>query len=373
MNKIETDINNALLPYNLTDTEQNIIQSVIKELLGIDQKINEKVEKEKKDSQCFSFSLSEDFCNGTLEQRNKPDKSHVVPKNQLDAFKKDYKIIYKKSFKLFDQLSLEIKEINSTRAPVFVGFCKSCEKNFSNELNIDKNIDFTKEHMFKSLYRYLAKEIAFRKAYIQISRELSNDENEKISSKNYELFYEKIYKSNANIQLNKNIFYKNVFKTIQLDIGTKLYCDYKIVLNKKSQAKIYEFKTFRASSDLFPIIGQSIITVPIQYDDYETLGYFYFNFVYDSERKETICYLLTYHELWEKIKNKQNKNIILNKNQNMLLMLILAFLNSNDLYFTQNFKDNIIPYMIKYYEESSDKDLMVKYENLVSKIKQEKI
>ncbi len=336
LEKIEDVLLNFGDKFNKSELED--IAIMIKNFSGKDAELKRKISKQKEGKQCIAFLLEENLCKG--DGKEDPCFSHVVAENQIEKFKKYNTGLNKISNLMFDVLINKIIETNP-REPIFVGFCPCCEKGFteSDQINIDTEVNITKVHMFKLLYRFLGKEITGYTEFIRflknINENLRIDIRKDIDKNIFNLFLKKLKNSNLEKEINNHILHKLYLKSLFLDVA--LFIENKENIKISDSKEAYKLITTEVCSEKLQLIGQSLTHYPLFFKDTMFTGFIFFNFLLDEEKKITKCYMLIQESIFSKI---EKKFISLKKNEKKAIFIVLlAFLNTNELYFSDEFKN----------------------------------
>lgn len=336
LEKIEDVLLNYQNVFNTSELEE--IKIMIKNFSGKDAELKRKISKEKNGKNCVAFLLEENLCKGTGNEE--PCFSHVVAENQIEKFKKHNIGLNKISNLMFDVLINKIIEANP-REPIFVGFCPACEKSFTqaNEINIDTEVNMTKFHMFKLLYRFLGKEITgyteFIKFLKDVNQSLMVDKRKDIDKNIFNLFLEKLKNSNLEKEINNHILHKLYLKSLFLDVAGFIENKDNIKINNSKEA--YKLITAEVDSKKLQLIGQSLTHYPLFFKDIKFTGFIFFNFLLDEEEKLTKCYMLIQESIFNEI--EKNCSFPRSNEKKAIFIVLLAFLNTNELYFSNEFKN----------------------------------
>lgn len=319
------------------------VKLFIKNLLGKDGKLQKNITSIKAGKKCFSYQLDTELCLGSKEQTLDPQYSHVIPKNNIIKFKEKFGDIYTISNLMFNVITDKVIEAN-TNEHVFVGFCAACEKDFTenSDINIDSETNFTKQHMFKSLYRLLGKEIRGYTEAINFLKETKNSNSN--DSKTFNLILERRNNSNLDLEIKKQIYYKIYLQSLALDVSIHLMK--KNHIGPEGTLNAYELIKAEVSSNKLQIIGQSIIVYPVLFKDIELWGCIYINFIYDKIEDKTKCYMLIHSDIY-RLFSTTNINFFKNNIKTATLISLISFINPNALLFSKYFKDRSKPHIEK--------------------------
>lgn len=343
-------VNDALKHYENEFSQEEFIniKKMIINLVGKDSYLQKQI-RSKEGKKCIAYLINEHLCKGSGKEIELPQYSHVIPDNQMQKFREKHEKIYKTSNLLFDFFTDKVIE-TSSKAPIFVGFCSSCEKLFTedNPINIDTETNFTKKHMFKSLYRYLGKEITGYTELIKFLKTINNshivDPIKEIRKEDLNLFFERTQNSSLNLVINKYIQHHNYLKSLYLELNNYLLNEYYASPHDVSNA--YELFCAHICADKLPLVGQSVVHIPLLFKDLETKNSIFINFIYDKEKNLTKCYMLILKNIYETL-FKNHPSFFENDINKSKLMVLFSFLNTSELYFSEDFKDKSRPHILK--------------------------
>lgn len=319
--------------------DKNMI-NIIKNISSLDTSICKDIKKNKKDKLCIAYAQEPILC--LSKGKDKIIKSHVVPENQISKFIEAYGEIRSFSFSIFNKIN-DFPNHSSTSSPDFIGFCESCEKSFTqaHKINIDSEVNFKKEHLLKSLYRYMGKEITYRESYLKHALFIINDDDKFINKDDFEYFNINVNGYNNNDYIVSQTHYLRTLKNLFFDLG--IYSSLPQHSIPKNTSDVFSFDKIKISNK-YQIIGQSLGLIPLYYKDYNAYFPVFFNIVYDDKNKCSYFYFLTRSDILIQIKKIVSQLTI---NQKELFYIILAIFNSSEIYFTDSFLNNHYPLIEK--------------------------
>lgn len=343
--KIEKLVNDS----NVKKEDKDVFKKTLAKVMNADKEINNEL-KNNQDNICIAFKEDPLLC--VNETARPAIKSHIVPDNELEKMINKYGEIYNVNNMIHSVIKNEDvlnKSIANRDSTCFKGFCSECDKNFSNDINIDNPDNITKQHMYKYLFRYLGREISATMLYVKKIKDLHNKNEDGMN---------KLILHSYGVNFNEHIEKKiELLKYLKMEM-----IEMDILLKKRHNPKLhpaYIFGMIKCNEN-YGLIGQSLIFSKLITDIEIPLPFF---LLFKEVDDKTYIYYFHINKVGINWLSRLN-----NTNEKFNFLSILAYYNSTHLYFNEDFANNKIKNIKDYIKENKIYDFedLIKY---VKKIK----